>query len=91
MRGLFVLLVVLSGCRSTRPEGGEVSREECAELVRHVQKLESEDTGGLRLALGVGMTASVDGCLEKATRRAYACVMQSASKKDLESCDMLMK
>jgi hypothetical protein len=91
MRGFCVLLLLISGCRSTRPEGGEVSRPECAELMRHVQKLESEDTGGLRLALGVGMTATVDGCLEKATRRAYLCVMQSESKKYLESCEMLMK
>ena len=68
-----------------------MTRAECAELVRHVQKLESEDTGGLRVALGVAMTANVDGCLEKATRRAYVCVMQAETKKDLESCEMLMK
>src|SRR2546423_1136534 len=51
MRGFCVLLLLISGCRSTRPEGGEVSRPECVELMRHVQKLESEDTGCLRLRL----------------------------------------
>jgi hypothetical protein len=84
------LLVCLPGCRSAHPES-ELTHEECAELVRHVQKLEAADTGGLQVALNAGLKSNIEGCKAKATQTAYRCVMQAETAKDLEACNMLMK
>ena len=87
---VLALLVCLPGCRSAHPES-ELTHEECSELVRHVQKLEGADTGGLQIALNAGLKSGIEGCKAKATQTAYRCVMQAESAKDLEACNMLMK
>jgi uncharacterized pyridoxal phosphate-containing UPF0001 family protein len=81
--------LILSSCRSTNHEGGDLSREQCQELVQHVQALESADTGGLAQALDAARRANVEGCLRRGTERAYRCVLQAESKKDLEPCESL--
>lgn len=86
-----ILLVSSLSCQTRQPEGAELTRAQCAELVRHVQRLESADTGGMREALNVGLRSGVDGCLEKGTDRAYRCVMSAEAQKDLGSCDLLFR
>jgi hypothetical protein len=83
------LFLALFGCQSAH--SGELSHEECADLVRHVQRLQSDDTGGMRLALTVGLQGGIEGCMAKGTQRAYVCIQHAESVKDLESCNMLMK
>lgn len=90
MRVACAVLVCLCGCRSAHPES-ELTHEECAELVRHVQRLEGADTGGMQTALSVGLKSGIEGCIAKATQTAYRCVMQAETAKDLEACNMLMK
>jgi hypothetical protein len=90
MRGWLGLLVCLSGCHSAHPES-ELTHEECADLVRHVQRLEGADTGGMQVALNVGLRSGIEGCMARGTQTAYRCVMQAESAKDLESCNLLMK
>jgi hypothetical protein len=87
---VLALLVGLSGCRSAHPES-ELTHEECSELVRHVQRLEGADTGGLQVALNAGLKSGIEGCIARATQTAYRCVMQAEAAKDLEACNMLMK
>ena len=84
-------LAVLAGCRQTVPEGAELTRPQCADLVRRVQRLESEDTGGMRLALTRALRSGIDGCLEKGTERAYRCVLQAERRVDLEPCERHFK
>jgi len=91
MRAVCLALVLLAGCRSVSPPDAELSREECGALVRHVQKLQSDDTGGLQEALHVGRRADIDRCLHDGTRSAYRCVMQAGSRDQLEPCDSLFK
>ena len=82
-------LVTPLGCQSRNVEGGELSPADCSDLVRHVQKLEAGDTGGLRDALNVGLRSGVEGCLRKGTRRAYQCVLMAEKTADLETCASL--
>ena len=94
MRAPLVVLVALAlaGCPTPPvPEGAELTRAQCADLVRHVQRLQSADTGGLRVALGVGLRADIDGCLEKGTLRAFSCVKAAENLTDLGACDSLYK
>lgn len=91
MRVFAVALILCAACRSPTPEGAELSRTQCADLVRHVQKLESADTGGMRDALNAGLRSGIEGCLAKGTERAYRCVLVAEAMKDLESCDLLFK
>ncbi len=84
--------IFLAGCPSpTAPEGAELTRAQCADLVRHVQRLQSEDTGGLRITLGVGLRSDIEGCLEKGTARAFSCVKAAENLNDLSACDGLFK
>jgi hypothetical protein len=91
MRALPVALILCAACQSAAPEGAELSRGQCAELVRHVQRLESADTGGLRDALNVSLRSGIDGCLAKGTERAYRCVLSAEAMSDLDSCNALFK
>ena len=90
MRVACALFLCLSGCRSVHPES-DLTHAECAELVRHVQRLEGAETGGLQVALNAGLKSGIEGCIAKATQTAYRCVMQAETAKDLEACNMLMK
>lgn len=87
---VLAFLVCLSGCRSAHPES-ELTHEECRELVRHVQRLQGADTGGLEVALNAGLKSGIEGCIARATQTAYRCVMQAETAKDLDACNMLMK
>jgi hypothetical protein len=91
MRLAVLAFVVLSGCHTTVPEGAELTREQCADLVRHVQRLQSDDTGGLGVTMQVGLRSGIEGCLMNGTARAYRCVQDAQSAKDLEICDSLFK
>jgi hypothetical protein len=90
-----VLFILVSGaplaCRTVYSENGELTRDQCADLIRHVQRLESADTGGLRMARQVGLNSGVEGCLINGTDRAYRCVLQAETANDLPSCMQLMK
>ena len=82
--------VAFVACNRTAPEG-ELTRAECADLVRHVQKLESADTGGLRDALNVGLRCGIEGCLARGTVRARECTLRAENLGDLESCNAYFK
>jgi hypothetical protein len=88
--GIFAVFLA-SGCHTSTPEGAELTHAECADLVRHVQKLDSADTGGLSATLQVGLKSGIEGCLMNGTTRAYRCVLQAETAKDLEICDSLFK
>ena len=88
---LLVALVLAAGCENKGPEGAELTRTQCADLVRHVQRLQSDDTGGLRVAMAPRLRADIEGCLESGTERAYRCVLQAEAAKDLEICNSLFK
>jgi hypothetical protein len=90
MRRFLVLAVAVSSCRGAAPSG-ELTREECADLVRHVQRLESADTGGLREALNVGLRGGIEGCLRSGTVRARQCVLQAQTAGELEGCNSYFK
>lgn len=81
---------LLVACHRAAPTG-ELSHEECANLVRHVQKLQAADTGGLRDALNVGLRAGIEGCLTRGTAKAYECSLQAQSLGELQSCDSYFK
>ncbi|MBM4361622.1 MAG: hypothetical protein FJ104_02995 [Deltaproteobacteria bacterium] len=83
----FALLAV--SCKTSNVEGGELSRKQCQDLVRHVQRLESADTGGMKDSLHAARRASVEGCLRRGTERAHRCILRAESVGDLEACDML--
>lgn len=92
MRALSLCLgLLLTGCPSSNHEGGELSREQCQELVRHVQTLEAVDLGGSRESLHAGRRSNVEGCLRRGTERAHRCVMQAEKTADLGSCESLYK
>jgi hypothetical protein len=91
MRGFLAALILCAACDSRAPAGAELSRAQCAELVRHVQRLESADTGGMRLALGAALRSGIDGCLANGTERARECVMAAESVSDLDTCKSLFK
>lgn len=85
-----LLLSAAAACKG-RPEAGEVTRRQCVDLVRKQHRLRSAGTDGLERAMQVGERADVDACLEKATKRAYRCVMHAEDAQDLHACDELMK
>jgi hypothetical protein len=85
------LILCAAACQSQAPAGAELTRPQCADLVRHVQRLESADTGGMRDALNVGLRSGIDGCLANGTERAYRCVLVAETMHDLESCNALFK
>jgi hypothetical protein len=87
---ILALVALLPACHRAAPTG-ELSHEECADLVRHVQRLQSADTGGLRDALNVGLRAGIEGCLARGTVRAYQCSLQAQTVGELESCDIYFK
>lgn len=91
MRGFVAALILCAACESPAPAGAELSRAQCAELVRHVQRLESADTAGLRIALNAGLRSGIDGCLANGTERARECVMAAESVQDLDTCNALFK
>ena len=91
MRASALPLILCAACHSAAPEGAELTRAQCADLVRHVQRLESDDTGGMRLALTAALRSGIEGCLAKGTDRAYRCILVAESVKDLETCDSLFK
>jgi len=91
LRVLALLGLLLMGCRSSNHEGGELSREQCRELVLHVQDLESADTGGLKDSLHAARRANVEGCLRRGTERAHRCVMQAEKQSDLDACESLYR
>jgi len=91
MRAPIAALILCAACESRTLAGAELSRTQCAELVRHVQRLESADTGGMRLALGPSLRAGIDGCLANGTERARECVMAADNVHDLETCNALFK
>jgi hypothetical protein len=84
------LAAVVSACRGTAP-AGELTHEECADLVRHVQRLQAADTGGLREALNVGLRGGIEGCLRTGTVRARQCVLQAETVGDLDGCSAYFK
>jgi hypothetical protein len=85
-----VAFLLLAGCRSTQPSGGELSRAECADLVSRVQRLQTDDPGSGR-AMDVRLKPDIEGCLVRATQRAYRCVQQAETAADLDPCEALMK
>jgi hypothetical protein len=85
-----VLFSFLTACRSTQPSGGELTREECADLVRHVDRLQAGDPGVGR-AMDVRLKSDIEGCLVRGTQRAYHCVQQAETAADLDACEPLMK
>lgn len=91
MRAFAAALMLCAACESRAPAGAELTRSQCADLVRHVQRLESADTGGMRDALNVGLRSGIDGCLASGTERAYRCVLVAETMHDLESCNALLK
>ena len=91
MRVACAVVVVLAGCHSAPPASGELTHEQCADMVRHVNQLETDDSSGMRRALDVGLKAGIESCLVKGTERAYRCVLQAEKTADLESCEALMK
>ena len=90
MRRLLALAVALFSCRGAAPTG-ELTHEECADLVRHVQRLEAADTAGLGEALNVGLRGGIEGCLRTGTVRARQCVLQAETVGDLEGCSSCFK
>lgn len=84
------MALVVSGCGRASPKG-ELTRAECADVVRHVQKLQAADTGGLLDALNVGLRSGIEGCLAKGTVRARQCTLQAETVADLESCNVYFK
>jgi hypothetical protein len=86
----FPVVLVAASCHRAAPEG-ELSRKECADLVRHVQRLEAADTGGLRDALNVGLRGGIEGCLRSGTVRAHQCVLQAQTMGDLDGCNAYFK
>jgi len=93
MRPSLIVCVALgiAGCKSSNNEGGELTREQCQELIRHVQTLQSADVGGLRDALHASRRSNLETCLRNGTERAYRCVLQAEGVGDLESCESLYK
>jgi hypothetical protein len=91
MRVPAAALILCAACESRTPAGAELTRAQCADLVRHVQRLQSADTGGMREALNVGLRPGIEGCLVNGTERAHACVMAAENIHDLESCNALFK
>ena len=91
MRRILLFLLLLPGCHRTTPEGAELTHAQCADLVRRVQRIQSEDTGGMRLVMTVGLSGGIEGCMEKGTERAHRCVLQAESISDLQTCDSLFK
>lgn len=87
---LFVLLALTpcSACKGTAG-GGELTRKQCRDLVRKRNQLLSRDTGGMHTSLQRREKASVEGCMNRGTERAYRCVMQAGSPGELESCELL--
>lgn len=90
VRPLLALALFAASCRGSAPEG-ELTHEECADLVRHVQKLQAADTGGLRDALNVGLRSGIEGCLRTATVRAHQCVLRAETLSDLDGCNAYFK
>jgi len=90
MRRFLALAAAVFACRGAAP-AGELTHEECADLVRHVQSLEAADTGGLREALGVGLRGGIEGCLRRGTVRARQCVLQAQAVGDLDGCNAYFK
>ena len=90
MRRRLAVLLLLSGCQSTPATGGELSHEECADLVRRAQRLQAEDPGVGR-AMNVRLKSDIEGCIVRGTHRAYSCVQQAETVTDLDACEALMK
>lgn len=90
MRRFLAPALVVVACRGSAPDG-ELSHEECADLVRHVQKLQAADTGGLRDALNVGLRGGIEGCLRTGTVRARQCVLQAETLGELDGCSSYFK
>ena len=90
MRASLVVLLVLSGCHNTPASGGELTRQQCAELVLHVQRLTADEPGVGR-AMDVRFKSDIEGCLVRGTERAYRCVQAAETAADLDACDALMK
>lgn len=87
---LVAVLLPLAGCRSAPATDGELTREECADLVRRVDRLQASDPGVGR-AMDVRLKSDVEGCLVRGTRRAYRCIQQAETAADLDACEALMK
>jgi hypothetical protein len=85
-----VPLILCAACEHSAPAGAELTHAECADLVRHVQSLSSDDTATLRAAQP-HLRADIDGCLVNGTKSAYRCVLQAEAAKDLEICESLFK
>ena len=83
-------LILCAACEHGAPPGAELTHAECADLVRHVQSLSSDDTATLR-ATQPRLRADIDGCLVNGTKSAYRCVLQAEAAKDLEICESLFK
>ncbi len=90
MRAFLALALALPGCGRASPKG-ELTRAECADLVRHVQKLQAADTGGLLDALNVGLRSGIEGCLATGTVRARECTLQAETVAELERCNVYFK
>ena len=70
---------------------GEVTRDQCVEIVRKQDRLESKQTGGMHAAVQRTERTRIDRCLERATERAYRCVRSADTVAKLRTCESLFR
>ena len=89
MRSAWAFAVVTIAACNTRgtTEDTELTRTQCTEITRRLNRFASEDTGGLGTALKASERADVESCLKTGTERAYRCVMLAQSAQDVKACD----
>lgn len=89
MRRPIIAALALAACRT---QGGatEVSREECAEIVRKQDRLRSETPGSYASTRRTERTR-IDECTRSATASALRCVRAAGSVEQLASCDALFR
>ncbi len=89
MRALLTVVIALGACRAGAG-GGEVSRADCAEIVRKQDRLRSETPGSLPAARRTERTR-IDECERSATQSALRCVRIATTVEQLATCDSLFR